>query len=269
MRLGAYQFAVGGSIRENLARMVRAAEEASSAGVRLLAFPECALTGYPPRDLASASAVDRAALEEALETLAALAREKALHLLLGTILPGDGGFSDSALLLSPDGKRSVYHKRALWGWDRDNFIPGPGGGVFDIDGLRVGIRICYEVRFPEYFRELYRAGTDLNILLFYDVSEREDPGRFDLIRAHVRTRAVENVCPVLCVNAAGPHQTAPTGIYDASGRPLRELTPEEESLLVWELRPAAPDFGEQGRREISDRLVFGPDRPGFDRKNNE
>ena len=55
-------------------------------------------------------------------------------------------------------------------------------------------RICYEIRFPEYFRELYVENTDLNVILFYDVSDRDNADRYDLIRAHVRMRAVENVC---------------------------------------------------------------------------
>ncbi len=34
-----------------------------------------------------------------------------------------------------------------------------------------GVRICYEVRFPKFFRELYKKSTDLNVILFYDVAE--------------------------------------------------------------------------------------------------
>lgn len=258
MRIAAYQFPVTGNIGENLARMRGAAEEAAGKGVRLLIFPECALTGYPPRDLPAASAADGDAVTAALDALGALARARGLHLLTGTILSEENTLYDSAVLLSPDGTRQRYHKRALWGWDRDNFSPGSGGGVFDADGLRLGVRICYEVRFPEYFRELYRARTDLDLLLFYDVTERPDPARYDLIRAHVRTRAAENVCPLLCVNTAGPFQTAPTGLYNASGYPLRELEPGKTGLLLWDFAPEAPDFGQRGRREGSDRLSMLP-----------
>ena len=96
----------------------------------------------------------------------------------------------------------------MLGWDRDNFYPGNQTGVFEVDGIKIGIRICFEIRFPEYYRELYRENTDLNIVMFYDKSDNNDIARYDLIKAHIRTRAVENVCHTLAVNTAGPYQTA-------------------------------------------------------------
>jgi len=166
-------------------------------------------------------------------------------------------YCNCAMVFMPDGKRMIYRKRALWGWDRENFQPGAESGVFEIDGLRMGLRICYEIRFPEYFRELYAADTALNIVLFYDVSDADDTDRYDLIKSHIRTRAVENVCPLLSVNAIHPHQSAPSLFCDASGRILQEPPRNAEGLLVQDVLPSAPDFGEAGRREISDMLVKG------------
>ena len=70
----------------------------------------------------------------------------------------------------------------------------------------------------------------------------------------MRTRAVENVCYTLSVNAAAPHETAPTGLYDPSGRPVCELERNQPGLLIHDLHPWTPDFGQRGRKEISDRL---------------
>ncbi len=123
----------------------------------------------------------------------------------------------------------------MLGWDRDNFYPGNQTGVFEVDGIKIGIRICFEIRFPEYYRELYRENTDLNIVMFYDKSDNNDIARYDLIKAHIRTRAVENVCHTLAVNTAGPYQTAPTAIYDRSGNTLMELNRNMPGLLVYEL----------------------------------
>ena len=156
-------------------------------------------------------------------------------------------------------KRETYAKRALWGWDRDNFAEGHDPGVFEADSLRIGIRICYEVRFPEYFRELYKQKTDLNIVLFYDVSRREYPDRLDLIRAHIRTRAVENVCPTLTCNTCSGFQTAPTVYYDRSGKLLAEAAPGKEELMFCDFEQHPLGFGEQGRKEISDSLTGGPE----------
>ena len=85
------------------------------------------------------------------------------------------------------------------------------------------VRICFEVRYPEYFRELYRENTALNIILFYDVADSDDIERYELIKSHIRTRAVENVTYTMSVNSIRPYQTAPTGIFDKSGRTINEL----------------------------------------------
>ena len=260
MRIGAYQFAVTGGVSRNVEIIRSAVIRAADEGVALLVFPECALTGYPPRDIERASAVDWRRLARAHDELQALADEKGMCLIVGTITKDARGVYNSAALFAPGGRRLLYHKRALWGYDAQNFRAGDADGVFDIAGLRVGVRICYEVRFPEYFRELYRARTDLNVILFYDVSDRDDAQRYDLIRGHIRTRAVENVCPTLSVCASAPFQTAPTALYDRSGRPLVELERGREGLLTCDLPDGEQDFGEEGRRRISDALL-GLQRP--------
>lgn len=79
-------------------------------------------------------------------------------------------------------------------------------------------------------------------------------GRYDLIKSHVRTRAVENVTYTLSVDTITPYQTAPTALYDRSGYPLIELKRNEENILVYDLKNSEQDFGERGRVEISDYL---------------
>lgn len=255
MKIGAYQFPVTGDLHRNFRAMKDAVAQAASEGVRMLAFPECALTGYPPRDLPNSAAVDFSKVEDCLRELAKLAAGHEMYIIAGSITKEEGRFYNSAVILAPDGTRSVYRKRALWGWDRDNFFPGDPGGVLEIDGIKIGIRICFEVRFPEYFRELYQEATDLNLILFYDVSGFDDGGRYDLIRGHIRTRAVENVCHTLSVDTAGPWQTAPTGLYDRSGGVVLELERGREGLLVYDFLPGELDFGERGRKEYSDLLT--------------
>ena len=255
MRIGAYQFAVTGSIGKNFARIQKGVEEAEKAGVRLLLYPECALTGYPPHSVGSVSEVDHDAVDRAFEALQALASERRMYLIVGTVLREGSRYFNSAVIFRPDGKREAYGKRALWGWDRDNFTEGQDLGLVDADGLRVGVRICFEVRFPEYFRELYRQGTDLDLILFYDVSDREDGDRYSLIAGHIRTRAVENVCPILTCNTCSPFQTAPTALVDRSGKLLAELEQGKEGLLVYDLERRPLGFGEQGRKEITDALL--------------
>lgn len=255
MKIGAYQLAVSGDLNRNFQIMKKAIAQAAEQGVRVLAFPECALTGYPPRDIASSAAVDFEKVGACCNEFARLAAQYDMYVIVGTITEDMGQHYNSAIVFAPDGERIVYNKRALWGWDRDNFCPGHERGVVEIDGVRIGIRVCFEVRFPEYFRELYKENTDLNVILFYDVSDWNDVGRYDLIKGHIRTRAVENVCHPLSVDAILPYQTAPTGLFDMSGGVVRELERNQEGLLAYDFHPTEMDFGERGRKEISNMLT--------------
>lgn len=253
MKVGAYQFGVIGDIDSNYAIIKNAIKEAVEEGVKLLIFPECALTGYPPRNLKSSAEVDFYKLDMIYEQLQDLVDKNDICVIAGTITQEDR-FCNSAVILRPYQEKIFYHKRALWGWDKENFNVGKSSGIFDIDGWKIGVRICFEVRFPEFFRELYDEKTDLNIVLFYDVTDEDDIERYDLIKAHVRTRAVENVTYTLTVDTTKPFQAAPTALYDKSGCPLVELERNAEKMLVYDLEKVPIDFGEKGRREISDWL---------------
>lgn len=58
MRIGAYQFAISGDVNENYKEIEKAIYLAKHKDVQLLIFPECSLTGYPPRDISNSSCVN-------------------------------------------------------------------------------------------------------------------------------------------------------------------------------------------------------------------
>ena len=254
MKIGAYQFPVNSDIDYNLAIIKTAINQAIEKGVKLLVFPECALTGYPPRDINCSADVDFYKLYIAYEQLQELVDKNDICVIVGSIIKEDDRYYNCVIVFRPFTEKGFYYKRALWGWDRDNFSMGNSSGIFEIEGWKVGVRICFEIRFPEFFRELYDNKTNLNVILFYDVADKDDMERYDLIKSHIRTRAVENVTYTLSVDAISPFQTAPTAIYDKSGYGLMELKRNEAGLLVYDLENLPQDFGERGRSEISDWL---------------
>lgn len=257
MRIGAYQFAASGNIEENMGKIREAVARAKAESVRLLAFPECALTGYPPEKVKSAAAVDFLALDDSFRELQRLSDENDMCLLVGSVTQSGGSFLNSAMFFRPGGRagEEMYNKRALWGWDLDNFIAGTGGGVWEIDGLHFGARVCYEVRFPEFFRELYRERADFAVVMFSDVSEEDDLNRYELIKAHLRTRASETVLPILSVADCSRYQTAPTAAFDNDGNVVSELPRNQDGLLVYEMESKEPSFSARGRKTVADAIL--------------
>ena len=87
------------------------------------------------------------------------------------------------------------------------------------------------------------------------MADYDNVERYDLIKSHIRTRAVENVCYTLTVNTICPYQTAPSALYDRSGSTLKELARNTEGLLVYDLEIGELSFGQQGIRKNVDVLL--------------
>lgn len=266
LKTGVWQFAGSGDIDRNFCRIRRGIEAA--ARERLLAFHECALTGYPPLDTA-ADEIDFGQAELYRQELKALAKEYSMYLFVGSAVKEQGRRYNGVLVFTPEGTEGKpYYKRALWGWDLEHFAEGEQDGIYDIDGFRVGIRICFEVRFPEYFRELYRGKCDFCIVSFCDIRDggmegfrhgdclKQNMERYRMIQAYLQTRAMENVIPVMSVNRCSVYQTAPTSVIDRNGKVLAAAEREREELITYELRREELNFGEQGRAFMNDRLTL-------------
>ena len=113
------------------------------------------------------------------------------------------------------------------------------------------------INFPEFFRELYRENVELCLVSFCDISQTENKERYELIKAHLRTRAVENVFTVLSVNDISSFQTVPAAVIDPNGAVILEMERNKEGLLIYDYVRSEDSFGMLGRKEISDELVNG------------
>jgi len=201
MKTAVFQFAAGSVIADNFAAIQRAISEAHRNRVRLLVFQECALCGYPPVEAESVRSIDFTLMDSCIAEIKSLAKQCDMYIALGTIRKSDERYYDSILIIDPTGEfTGIYDKRALWGWDKDNFEPGQSDGIYQVDDIKVGFRICYEVRFPEYFRELFAAGASLCFVSFCDVSKKVDDERYAIQKSHLITRAAkaEKLCQERC-----------------------------------------------------------------------
>jgi predicted amidohydrolase len=149
-----------------LAAVADAAARAAAAGARLLVTPEMSLTGY-------AIGADRvAALAEPVpgpltDRVAAIAAEHGLAIAVGLPVRTPAGVANTVVVVDSDGSLLAgYAKTHLYGdVDRDAFVPGDVGVVqFRLDGVVVGLLVCYDVEFPEAVRAHALAGTELLVV---------------------------------------------------------------------------------------------------------
>ena len=253
MRIAAYPFPSCGKIEENIAHIRRGTMLAAAAGARLVCFHECALTGYPPIETPM-DAVTEETAACGVESVRRIAMEYGLCALFGTVWYEEGKRYNAALAFNERGEEICrYGKRALWGWDEENFVPGVSEGVFDLDGLRIGIRICFDVRFPELFRPLFIRRADLCVTLFSDTTETPDPERRAVITGHLRTRAAENVMQFISVNSLSRCHAVPAAWIDQNGKLVKQTDVEE--LLICDVNAPKEDFGMRGRRVNAERFL--------------
>lgn len=256
MKVGVFQFSSSDNSSDNHNRITKAIINAAKEKVRLLVFQECATCGYPPVETPTIESIDFEILNTYLQEIKQLAKNYNMYIALGTIREENSKHYNSIQLIDPNGKIiGTYDKRALWGWDLDNYTKGEKLGIYKIDDIEVGFRICFEVRFPEYFRELFKSNVKLCFVSFCDVSERESIERYNIIKSHLVTRAVENVMTVISVDSISNYQTAPTAIFDSNGHVVEEAPRNQEYLLVYDYNVPQIGYGARGRIQNSNELI--------------
>ncbi|MFE5139905.1 carbon-nitrogen hydrolase family protein [Streptomyces fagopyri] len=188
-----------GSVVENLKVLDEAAGRAAAAGAGLLAAPEMFLTGYAIGD--DIGRLAEPADGDAADAVAEIATRHGVAVAYGYPERSGERVHNSAQLISADGTRLAnYRKTHLFGcFERDHFTPGDQPVVqAELNGLRVGLMICYDVEFPENVRAHALAGTDLLVV----PTAQMHPFQF-VAESVVPVRAFENQMYVAYVNRVG------------------------------------------------------------------
>ena len=136
-----------GDIDRNRDRVVQLIAEARDRHVSLVAFPELALTGYPPEDLLFKPKF----IDANLRALESVRREtEGITAVVGFVDRQDDIYNAAAIL--SDGSCSIYHKQYLpnYGVFDENryFQAGQESSVFHLDGVTFGVNVCEDIWYP-------------------------------------------------------------------------------------------------------------------------
>ncbi|MDE2305983.1 MAG: carbon-nitrogen hydrolase family protein [Gammaproteobacteria bacterium] len=214
-RVAAIQMTSSHEVAQNLAEAGRLLREAREAGAVLACLPEnFAFMGLRDSDKLGVAEVDGSGPVQ--EFLAASARELGLWILGGTInIRGSGdAVANASLLFDAEGRRVARYDKihlfdvAIPGRDeqyRESRYVAPGRRIVVVDTPvgRLGMSVCYDMRFPELYRELVARGAQWLAM----------PAAFTVPtgRAHwetlLRARAIENLCYVVAPAQAGRHSS--------------------------------------------------------------
>ncbi len=216
------QMTSGGTVAESLEQAALGVENAAGQGAGLVVLPE----NFATLGTGQSGPVAAREAEGGADTVAAWASEQArrygLYLVAGTVpvrQAGSGKNRACSVVYGPDGSVVArYDKIHLFDVDvgdaygayreSDHYEPGSEVVTWDIEAddgepLRIGMTVCYDLRFPELYDALRRQGADL-ILVPSAFTHRTGQAHWSLL---LRARALEQGCYVLGVNQCGWHDS--------------------------------------------------------------
>ena len=236
MRIALAQLRATTEPQQNLNQVVAALRRARDRDAELVVLPEAMMCSFlrpsaevaEPLDGAWATAVRAAAAELGITLVVGMFTKAPDHRVHNTLLV-TGQAEDS------------YDKIHLFDalGQRESDIIAPGDRLVDVDvmGQRLGLGICYDIRFPTHFLELASRGSGIMVVC---ASWAPGPGKLHQWRTLVTARAMDSTSFVVAVDQAagqGDRDGAPTGIghsmvVDPSGQVLLELGEEPELAIV-------------------------------------
>lgn len=229
---------VAGDVEANVAAHVELVRAAAADGARLVVFPELSLTGYELERISAEPALTLSEDDPRLEPVRRACDATGATAVVGVSLRTPGGARQlCALALRPADPPVRCAKTFLHRAESDVFVPGDGPAVFDLDGRRVALGICFDAAHPEHARDAAAAGAEL-----YACGAIFGTGSEDRIVAQATGRARETGMSVLFAltsGRTGPYGTeGGSGIWDPDGRPLVRLGAEAPAVAVAQLAPA-------------------------------
>ena len=190
MRIAAVQMDFSlADVSGNLNRMIAKLRETRAAGANLTIFPECALTGYCFDNLDEARPYAETIPGPSVNKMIEVCQEIGGNVVFG-LLEKDGSRIFNALaLVGPAGIIGSYRKIHLpfLGVDRYTDFGDRQFAVHEVDGVRIGLNICYDGGFPEPARILTLLGADLIVL-----PTNWPPSAEPAADYAINTRAMEN-----------------------------------------------------------------------------
>ena len=246
-----------GDIAANVRKISAHCERARASGAELIVFPEMVDTGYSMRVIAQhATAWNTGAVPE----LTGIAKRLELAIICGVSeREGDRIYNSQVFVDASGGIAGKYRKTHLFTpapIEEDKcFTCGDQLGACTIGELRLGLSICYDLRFPEVYRRL-ATEDEANVLV--NSSAWPFP-RVEHLRVLATARAIENQSYVVLANRVGTDDgttfCGTSAIIDPYGVVIAAASSDREELIYAEISPEV-------LRSVRERMpIFAHRRP--------
>jgi len=235
LKVATCQFAVSSSIKRNARRICEFLRKAKNSKADIVHFSECALSGYVGTDFASFNGYDWTLLREETEKIMAIAGQLGLWVVLGSMhrLTEPNKPHNSLYLVNPKGRIvDRYDKRFCTKGDLRRLTPGNRFVYFTINGVKCSLLICFDLRFPEIYRELYKRKVNCIFQSFYNARQKGPSVHTHIMRQTMQCRAATNYFWLSMANSSGYYSPYPSCFIQPDGKIVRQLRKNRAGLMV-------------------------------------
>ena len=279
------QFPVTSDIRRNLGYVKRQMRSARDQGADLAHFSECCLGGYAGVDLPSLEGYDWDLIQRSAREVTELARELGLWVILGSNHKLSGGHRphNSLYLIDPRGRVvDRYDKRFCTGSrtgvedDLSHYSPGNQFVVFQVNGVRCGLQICHDFRYPELYREYKRREVQLMFHSYHNGGmTRQKKREYQdvwavLVRATMQTYAASNFMWISVNNTTRRESSGSSFVVQPDGLIAGRLPLHRAAVLMTTIDTEAPFYdASESWRSRAMRGVFHSGTPVEDPRSED
>jgi len=208
---------------------------AARRGAEIVHFSECALSGYAGAQFDSFDDYPWQTLAEETARIRDLAARLRLWTILGSTHHRRHGKPFNCLyLIDPSGRIiKRYDKSFLMPRDRDHYEPGRRLVTHTLGGIKFGLLICFDFRFPEIWREHLKRRCRLIFFSSYQASPKHNRLMEKVAPATLATRASENFFYVVASNTSGGRQWYNSRIHLPNGAIVRRAPWNRPAVVTY------------------------------------
>lgn len=228
------QFPVSADIAANADWIHKQMEESKQKGAHIVHFPECALSGYAGVDFDSLDNLDWNELHKQTKRILSRADELDIWVILGSTHRLSEGHKphNSLYVIHPDGQIiDRYDKRFCTADDLQYYSPGDHFVIIEVNGVRCGLLICYDIRFPELYRAYHQKGVQVIFQSFYNAHQKQGSIHPIIMPVTSQARAATNYMFMSLTNSSAP-RSWPCHFITPDGLIAQKLATDEPGILI-------------------------------------
>jgi deaminated glutathione amidase len=234
LKVATCQFRVSASVAKNAATILAFMQKAKDGGAEIVHFSECALSGYAGANYDTLDGFDWDMLRAKTQEIMALAGTLKLWVVLGSMhqLTPPNKPHNCLYLINSDGRiKNRYDKRFCTQGDLDYYTPGNRFVTFEINNIKCSLLICFDLRFPEIYRELKKLGIHCIFQSFYNAGNGTNI-HSHIMRQTMQCHAATNYFWISMPNTSGPKSPYPSCLIQPDGKIAAHLKLNRPGMMI-------------------------------------